>query len=148
MNELGNPRVDRIRAPHVRQYLAWRERKDGVGARTLAKDRATLHAVFTYAAKDLEVIDANPVANVTPPKVDGRDPVILTDDQLEALLRECEGNDMRALYVLMLAETGARCESEALWLRWEDLDLDEGFFGSRVAATGTGRRAGGVAGSR
>lgn len=102
----------------------------------------------SYAAKDLEVIDANPVANVTPPKVDGRDPVILTDDQLEALLRECEGNDMRALYVLMLAETGARCESEALWLRWEDLDLDEGFFGSRVAATGTGRRAGGAAGSR
>lgn len=27
----------------------------------------------------------------------------------------------------MLAETGVRCESEARWLRWEDVDLDDGF---------------------
>jgi integrase len=25
-------------------------------------------------------------------------------------------------------ETGLRCESEALWLRWEDVDLDQKFL--------------------
>lgn len=128
VDELGNPRSDKIRAPHIRRYLAWREKTGKVGARTLAKDRATLHAVFTYATQELEIIDANPVANVKPPKVDGRDPVLLTDEQLDRLLAESEYNPMLRLYVLLLAETGARCESEALWIRWEDLDLDEGFL--------------------
>lgn len=137
VDQLGDPRVDRIRAPHVRRFLAWREKTDEVGARTLQKDRATLHAIFRYATKDLEVVDANPVANVKPPKVDGRDPVILNDDQYEALLAACERDEhghklalapMLKLYVLTLAETGARCESEALWLQWEDIDHEGGFL--------------------
>lgn len=36
--------------------------------------------------------------------------------------------DQTRLYVLMLGETGGRCESEVLWLRWEDIDLE----GSRI----------------
>ncbi len=35
---------------------------------------------------------------------------------------------MLALYVLVLGETGARCKSEVMWLRWEDIDLEEGFL--------------------
>jgi len=35
---------------------------------------------------------------------------------------------MLALYVLVLGETGARCESEALRIRWEDVDLEGGFL--------------------
>lgn len=145
VDQLGNPRADHIRAPHIRQYLAWRERADGVGARTLAKDRATLHAVFSYAARELEVVDSNPVANVKPPKWDRRTPVILTDEQFEALLSACADNPMLHLYVLLLNETGTRNESEALKLRWEDIDLDEGFVwigsgpGERRTKTGTSR---------
>jgi integrase len=30
--------------------------------------------------------------------------------------------------VLILGETGARDESEALWLRWEDVDFEKGFL--------------------
>ena len=33
---------------------------------------------------------------------------------------------MLRLYVLTLCEAGLRCKSEALWLRWEDIDLDTG----------------------
>ena len=32
------------------------------------------------------------------------------------------------LYVLALGETGARCDSEILWTRWDDVDLEEGFL--------------------
>lgn len=34
---------------------------------------------------------------------------------------------MVRLFVLFAGETGARCESEVLWLRWEDVALDGGF---------------------
>jgi integrase len=36
------------------------------------------------------------------------------------------------LFVLTLGETGARCESEALRLQWEDIDFEEGFI--RIAS--------------
>lgn len=35
---------------------------------------------------------------------------------------------MLSMYVLTLGETGVRCDSECLWLRWEDLDFDRGFI--------------------
>ncbi len=35
---------------------------------------------------------------------------------------------MLELYVLALGETGGRCESEVLWIQWEDVDLDGGFL--------------------
>ncbi len=67
-----------------------------------------------------------PVARTKAPKGDSRQPVILTETQYEALLAVCE-DPMVQLYVLLLGETGARSESEALWLKWEDIDLEGGF---------------------
>lgn len=54
------------------------------------------------------------MATVEPPKGDQREPLILDADQYEALLEACEGRPMLALYVLVLGETGVRCNSEAL----------------------------------
>src|SRR2546429_175573 len=78
-------------------------------------------------ADRLELRDGNPVARVPAPKADGRDPVLLSDAQYEALLTAC-ADPVLQLYALTLGETGTRCESEALWLRWEDVDLDAGFL--------------------
>lgn len=127
----GDPTVDRIRRGHVRRFLTWRKShplkgKGEVSARTVAKDRAVLHAVFSYA-EELEVRDGNPVARVKAPKSDPRKPVILSADQYEALVAEC-ADPMLKLYALVLGETGARCESEALWLKWSDVDLEAGFL--------------------
>ncbi|HET9982619.1 MAG TPA: tyrosine-type recombinase/integrase [Longimicrobiales bacterium] len=140
VERLGDPRVDKIRAGHVTDYLNWRRLNPGkgeaVGARTLAKDRATLHAVFAFA-EELELREGNPVAKVRPPKADARQPVILSDEQFEQLLAACERDahghklaeaPMLRLYILALAESGARCDSEVLWLRWEDVDFEGGFI--------------------
>ena len=51
-----------------------------------------------------------------------------SDDEYEKLLKACEDRELLYLYVLTLGETGARCESEALWTQWEDVDLEEGFL--------------------
>jgi integrase len=75
----------------------------------------------------MEYADRNPVSAVEAPKPECRDPVILTDSELEHLLYGCQHNDMLWLYVLTMAETGARSESEVLWIQWEDIDFEEGF---------------------
>ena len=135
---IGDPRVEHVRSGHVNDYLNWR-RTDGrkgrspIGNRTLQKERATLHAVFAFA-EELELREGNPVRRVSVPKADPRDPVILSENQYEALIDACADRPMLRLYVLVLGETGVRCESEALHLRWDDLDLEEGFIW-----VGTGR---------
>lgn len=132
VDTLGDPTIDRIRATHVAEFLAWRRvnRSDGdapLAGRTVAKDRAVLHRIFAMA-EELEYRDGNPVARVAAPKADGRDPVILSSDEYERLLTACKGRDTLYVYVLTLAEAGLRCESEALRLRWEDVNLQEGFL--------------------
>jgi integrase/recombinase XerC len=131
--KLGNPTVDTIRRGNVADYLAWRRvhratKKGGtVGARTVQKDRACLHAVFAFA-EELELREGNPVARVSAPKAEKRSPVILDEAQYEELLDACQHHPMLALYVTTLGEAGLRCDSEALHLRWEDIDLEEGFL--------------------
>jgi integrase len=49
---------------------------------------------------------------------------------------------MLRMYVLLLNETGLRCESEALWLRWEDLDLKAGFLTVEGARKGRRTKSG------
>lgn len=136
---LADPTVDRVRGGHVEGFLMWRRghrvatTDEGdltavaarVHARTVAKDRAVLHAVFALAERR-EYRDGNPVARTKPPRYDPRQAVLLSDAQYAQLLDAC-GRPMLRLYVLLLGETGARDESEALWLRWEDVDLDSGF---------------------
>lgn len=118
---------------NIADYLSWRRghrgtKKGGqVGARTLQKDRACLHAVFAFA-EELELRDGNPVARVSPQKAEKRTPVILDAGQYAKLLNACEKRPMMLLYVTTLAEAGLRCDSEALHLRWEDVDLEEGYL--------------------
>lgn len=115
--------------------------------RTLAKDRAVLHRLFNFAER-LEYREGNPVARVASPRSDGHDPVILTDDEYERLLAECrKSGPMLFLYALTLGEAGCRAYSEALRLRWEDVDLDGGFV--RIPSRpGAVRRTAGVDGPR
>ena len=112
-----------------------------LSARSLTKDRAVLHALFSYAAS-LEVIQGNPVKVVPPPKGDSREPLILSETQYESLLRASDGHDMLRMYVLVLGETGVRCESEALWLRWDDVDLERGFLQVETVRKGIRSKSG------
>ncbi|MCH7533000.1 MAG: tyrosine-type recombinase/integrase [Gemmatimonadetes bacterium] len=145
VSEGRDPQLHAIRPGHVEGFLAWRRmrqpdgtrRKEALSARSLRKDRATLHLLFAFALT-LEVVDSNPVSRTKAPKGDQREPIIITADQYEALLTACEGQPMLYLYVLMLAETGMRCESEALWVRWEDMDLETGLL--NVESVRKGRR--------
>lgn len=73
-------------------------------------------------------METNPADGVDTPKVEEREPVLLSDDQLTKLLEACGEDDMLRLYVLLLAETGVPSNSEAPHVRWEDVDLESGFL--------------------
>jgi integrase len=133
VDKLDDPVIGRIHARHIKAFLTWRRvnRRDGktpLSNRTLAKDRAVLHRIFAFADA-MEMRDGNPVARVDAPKCDPHDPVILDDDQYDRLIEECyRTGPMLGLWALLMGESGARAYSEALQLRWEDVDLEKGFI--------------------
>ncbi len=157
LDVVGDPVLEDVQAAHVKEFLAWRRvhrrvdarpTKDGsarkgreagvaLSNRTLQKDRAVLHRLFEFA-EQLELREGNPVARVDAPKADTRTPVLLTVDEYERLLTHCAGRPMLALYVLTLGESGVRCESEALHLRFEDVDLEGGYL--RIVSGRDGHR--------
>jgi integrase len=127
--------VDAVRPGHVQDFLFWRRthspggsrRPNPLTPRSLAKDRAVLHSVFALA-EVMEVTESNPVAKVPRAKGDAREPIILSQEEYEGLLAACGDRPMVRFYVLVLGETGVRCNSEALWLRWGDVDLKRGLL--------------------
>jgi site-specific recombinase XerD len=133
---LSDPHIDQVYSHQILAYLTWRrwhrpdggKRGEALSNRSLAKDRAILHRLFKVAS-NLEYIERNPVDKVEPPDADTRDPVILTDRHYEQLLWACrQSHPMLHLWTLTLGETGCRAYSEALWLRWENVDISEGFL--------------------
>ena len=141
----GDPATHEIRDTDVRAFMDWRYRHSPSGEelarkvsdRTVAKDRAILHRLFRWG-RGLGLAEGNPVENTEGPQGDQREPLIIDGGQYEALLQACDGRPMLALYVLVLAETGVRCDSEALWLRWSDVDLETGLL--TVESVRKGRR--------
>lgn len=122
----------------VKRFLQWRrthnsegeERTEPMSGYTLRTEYAIVRRLFEHA-DELELVPGNPAARVETPKVEEREPVLLSEDQLEDLLEACEHDDMLHLYVLLLSEAGLRSGSEAPWVQWDDLALDDGFL--RVA---------------
>lgn len=124
--------VHEFRSGHGTEFLSWARVKPLSGRapssnRTLERHRAVLHAVFSFA-EELELREGNPITRVSRPKVEIRDPVILDEVQYERLIAESAHNPFLELFVQVLGESGMRCESEALWLQWEDIDLEAGFI--------------------
>jgi site-specific recombinase XerD len=145
VEDAGDPVLERIHAAHLKDYFRWRRqnpgRGDTVSQKTVAKDRRVLHRLFSFAEKQ-EYREGNPARATKPPKSDQRTPVLLTEDELDRLLKKLDHNPMARLWILLLAETGLRAYSEALHLRWEDLDLQEGFLHVRSGRDGHRTKSG------
>lgn len=128
-----DPFVAAVHTRDIEEYQTWRRNnRDGkvghdrpLSAGTIQRDHAILYAIFSLAERR-EYRPGNPVRLAKSPNADARQAVILTADQYDALLRECERSPMLWFYALVLGEAGLRCESEALWLQWAD--VKDGFL--------------------
>ena len=93
---------------------------------TVIRYLASLSVCLTYANRDLGWLESNPVKLVSKPKPSRGRVRFLSDEEREALLKECKLSSSQALYpvVVIALATGARL-SEITELRWKDIDLKE-----------------------
>lgn len=147
----------------VRLYLKWCEQAGHPAHLTRAqvqtytgelitegKEAATVRlrqAALRQFAKWLTAEDefpADPLIGLTPPKVPTKVVESLTDDQLRALIKACQGKGLRdrrdEAIVRLMAETGLRA-GEVVALGLADVDLPRGLVTVRRGKGGKGRVA-------
>ncbi|MDT7548073.1 MAG: hypothetical protein QOE84_467, partial [Actinomycetota bacterium] len=117
---LGAKRLDKLTARDVRLFLD-RLRDSGIGARTVQYTHATLRAALEDAVRD-ELIGRNVARLVRVARPQARERQPLTAAQAKTFLESARDDRHYALFVVLIV-LGMR-RSEALGLRWEDVDLD------------------------
>lgn len=135
----GDPLVAAITPDHIREYLGWRRtelsgtkrargQRRETSPRTREKDFVTLRTLLNYAV-DMGYIGQNPARRTLRPLPGPKkDLPVLSPQEINRLLEACSDHPMLQLWVLMMADTGMRSESEPLPLRWEDINLERGFL--------------------
>lgn len=132
--------VGRISRAEMEEYLAFclTNRKPA----SVADWHGQLSTFFNWLVREGELAQS-PLRGVKSPKQPDVPPPVLSDEQLRALLRACEGNDYYArrdgAIIRMLLDTGLR-RAELAGITLDDLDLDVGEVtvrgkGSKVRTT-------------
>lgn len=134
----GLPRcVDRAQ---VRDWMV-HLRDSGAAPATVASRLAGVRQLSKWLTEE-GLLDADPLLRLAAPKPDIPITPVLTDDQLKALFKACQGKEFRdrrdEAIVRLMAETGMRV-SEALGLDVADIDLPRGLAYIRRGKGGKGR---------
>ena len=142
--EIGRVQLAKLTPDHVERMMSALERRTSrqtgrpLSPRTVALARSILRRSLEVALKRGKV--ARNVAALTdrpkqgPPRIDDA----MTAEEADAVLRALDGHRLRALAVLVLM-VGMR-QGEALRLRWDDVDLEDGSLIVTESKTEAGRR--------
>lgn len=120
---IASMRLVDVRARHVRAVLDAVDAK-GLG-RSVVETRAVMSSMMR-AALEAELIDANPVAAIRPPRHERHELEVPSAAELVALIEAAKGTTWE-IPLLIAATTGLR-RSEVLGLKWGDMDLETGRF--------------------
>lgn len=120
--DLGRRRLSALSARELRIYLE-KLRGRGVGDRTIQYVHATLRGALEDAVRE-ELIDRNVAKLVRAPRSPREERKPLSVEEVRTLLTKNSEHRLVAL-LIVLALLGVR-RSEALGLRWEDVDLEVG----------------------
>jgi integrase/recombinase XerD len=109
--------LDAVQPAHIRKWLIEKQRK-GISPNTLHNAYRHLHAFWNWCLKE-ELTTHNPFQKVEKPKAPAKVKPALTPDEVEAILRACEGKKWLRLrdkaLILLLLDTGLRIhEAHAL----------------------------------
>ena len=108
---------------------------------TVVRYLAALSIVFTVAVNEWEWVQENPAKKVKKPtEPDGR-VRFLEDDERERLLISCKesSSDWLHMCVILAMSTGMR-KAELMGLKWQDVNLKDGFLILHKTKNGTRRR--------
>jgi len=126
---LGHVLLRKLTGPQIQRFLdsltekkSKNEKDKKLSARTVAYNRTVLRKALEQAV-DWREIPHNPAARgIKTPDADARKIDAVTQEEVRAILGALERDRLAALFILYVF-TGLRC-SEALGLRWSDVDLD------------------------
>lgn len=126
-----------------RQVQAWTTAlMDGGAEPSTAQNRQLAVRRFSAWLTEEGEQGADPLLGLKPPKLSEKLIEPLTEAELQALLKACQGKEFRDLrdmaVMRLMAETGLRA-GEALGLQVGDLDLGAGLVTIRKSKTGRGR---------
>ena len=123
----------------VRAYLA---HMSANGASTTTRLRHAALRQFTKWLTEEGILSSDPLLKLPPPKIDSKVVPTLSDDELKALIKACQGRDFRdrrdEAIVRLLAEAGLRA-SECIALTVDDIDINRGLVVVRRGKGGKGR---------
>ena len=122
--DLGRKKLVQLSARELRLYFDELRRR-GVGTRTVKYVHSTLRAALEDAVRE-EILDKNVAKLVrvpAPPKTE-REPLAV--EEVRSFLKASRDDRLYAMFVVF-AVLGMR-RSEVLGLRWEDVDLEQGFL--------------------
>jgi integrase len=96
---------------------------------TVVRYIAALSAAYTTAVNEWEWLDSSPVRRVKKPKEPQERVRYLSDDERTRLLTACENSESEWLTTCVIGaiSTGMR-QAELMWLKWSDVNLDEGYL--------------------
>jgi integrase len=125
---IGAVRMQKLRAVHLQELYAKLLRGGGKNGRALSAASVCgvhrlLHRALGHGAT-WGVVAQNIATLVKPPPLPHSEIKVLTEEQIGAVLRHFNGRTLRPV-VSFLIGTGAR-RGEALALRWQDVDFDNG----------------------
>lgn len=95
---------------------------DSISLRTARDYTEPLRMALSWAAGE-GLIARNPLAGARLPKIQKRQQVILSDDDVEDLVAECKNRNPAFLIPLYLALYGGLCREEAAALTWDKVDF-------------------------
>jgi integrase len=128
---LGGRRLSHVRPVDIQAvYSGMLER--GLSPTTVILTHRILHSALKQAVK-WDFLPKNPAEYVELPSKTRPKVLVLSDEEARAFLRAAEGGEYHAFLVLLLT-TGLR-PSEAIALRWADIDLAKGQLQVRRKAT-------------
>jgi integrase len=120
---LGAVRLQKLRPVNLGELYAKLLRETGLSARTVGHVHRVLHKALVVAA-EWELIQQNPADVAKPPPAAAVEIEILTEDQVDHVLRALRGRSLYPIVALALG-TGMR-RGELLALSWGNSDLDSG----------------------
>lgn len=107
---LGNPRATDLTASDFAAYRQRRLDMDGVSQNTVNREQAYLSAVFNELARFDKWDHPNPLSGIRKFKIDEPELAFLTQDEIQALLEECQASSNPSVYYVarLALATGAR----------------------------------------
>ena len=138
--DLGHLSLGKLSPQHIQSFLNQRAKKarsmtktvkgkkvtvtlPPLTARSIGHIRAVLRSALGTAWKWGRIRE-NHALKVTPPKIESKEPVYLTPEEVKALIAKSAEHHLGALFVVAV-NTGLRL-GEATGLTWTDVDLEKG----------------------